>query len=101
MHRTGAYLCINAKDGALSRCACSSIAFNKDEGDSMSNTARMLAERKFARLQITEDAARNQIEEEAAARAKKIARLRNLRLAAIGDETESVTRTKITKSNRP
>jgi hypothetical protein len=71
----------------------------KMKGDLMSSAARMSAERKFAQLQITDDAARDQIEEEAAVRAKKIARLRNLRLAAIGDESESFTRTSDHKIN--
>jgi hypothetical protein len=64
----------------------------------MSTNARTSAERKFAQLQNTNEAARNQIDNEAAARGEKIARLRNLRLAAFGDESKPVTRTKITKA---
>jgi hypothetical protein len=67
----------------------------------MISIARTLAERQFLKLKSTDEITRAHIEEDATIRAEKIARLRNLRLAAIRDESESVARAKITKSNRP
>jgi hypothetical protein len=61
---------------------------------SMTSTTRTSAEKEFAQLQNTNEAARDPIEKDAAARAEKIARLRRLRLAAFRDESKPVTRTK-------
>ena len=70
----------------------------KIKGDLMSSTTRTLAERKFAQLQNTNEAARDPIEKDAAARAEKIARLRRLRLAAMEDAGKPVKGSKAASS---